>query len=451
MQQKIANDAEKKNQAALAAKEKRDEKKRLRIQEEGAKEAPAKKSYDNPVRARRIRIYPDTEQKEKIKQWMGAVRFCYNLLVAAHKNVGQGGVNLASLRKTVKDAHEEHAWLKDVPCEIKDVAVRDMDKARKAHFAKLNKKKEKDPSARHDASFKFRSKKDPQESFEVRGRDMCRDRGAFASLKLDAINASETLPSAVETAVRFVRDKLGRYYLVVPRQVVKRDENQAPQTSESIVSLDPGVRTFQTTYDASGLTTEWGKGDMSHIFLLCRKADKAQQTWTAKKGSKRRGAKRAWLRILDTVKNKVKEIHRKMAKWLCENYKVILIPRFETSKMVRRANRKISSVTARNMLTWSHYRFRELLKAKAELYPWVSVIECEEPYTSKTCGCCGEINHTLGGAKTFKCKKCGYVADRDINGARNILLRYLSLFCGTCQNLYDSDQGCLQPRNDYVF
>jgi len=251
------------------------------------------------------------------------------------------------------------------------VAVRDMDKARNAHFAKLKKKKEKDPSARHDASFKFRSKKDLQESFEVRGRDMIRKRGQFKSLQLDTIKAAEKLPCKVDTAVRFLRDKLGRYYLIIPYQVTKRNENQAPQTPESIVSCDPGVRTFQTTYDASGLATEWGKGDMSHLFILCRKADKMQQTWAQKTGSKRRGAKRVWLRILDTIKNKVKEIHGKLAVWLCENYKVILIPTFETSRMVRKADRKIRSVTARNMFTWSHYTFRELVKNKAELYPWL--------------------------------------------------------------------------------
>jgi putative transposase len=351
------------------------------------------------------------------------------VLVSAEKNVGQGGVDLKSMRETVKKSEQEHDWLKTVPGEIKDVAVRDMDKARKAHFAKLKKKKVKDPEARHKACFKFRSRKDHQQSFEVRGRDMVRDRGFFSFIHLSKLKGAEPIPTSVDTAVRFLKDRLGRYFLVVPREVVKRSENQAPQQHESIVSLDPGVRTFQTTYDATGLSTEWGKGDMDKIFVLCRRADKLQGIWQKKTGKSRKRTKRVWLRMLDKIKNKVKEVHYKMANWLCENYKVILIPTFESSKMVRRGSRKIRTVTARGMLTWSHFGFRERLKAKAELYPWVKVIECEEPYTSKTCGCCGEINAKLGGSKTFKCAKCGYVADRDINGARNILLRYLSLYC----------------------
>jgi putative transposase len=48
-----------------------------------------------------------------------------------------------------------------------------------------------------------------------------------------------------------------------------------------------------------------------------------------------------------------------------------------------------------------------------------------ESYTSKACGFCGEINSTLKGKKVFKCKKCKLVIDCDVNGARNILMKFL--------------------------
>ena len=70
-------------------------------EEDSEKKTKEKKTYENPLRARRIRIFPDIEQKAKIKGWLGAVRFCYNLLVFSYKNVGKGGVNLASMRKIV--------------------------------------------------------------------------------------------------------------------------------------------------------------------------------------------------------------------------------------------------------------------------------------------------------------------------------------------------------------
>jgi putative transposase len=81
------------------------------------------------------------------------------------------------------------------------------------------------------------------------------------------------------------------------------------------------------------------------------------------------------------------------------------------------------------MATWAHYRFRQTLKAKSELFPWVTVVECDEAYTSKTCPRCGKLNHKLGGKEVFVCPHdgCGYVASRDGSAARNILLRYLTL------------------------
>ena len=48
-----------------------------------------------------------------------------------------------------------------------------------------------------------------------------------------------------------------------------------------------------------------------------------------------------------------------------------------------------------------------------------------EEYTSKTCGRCGWLNNNLSNKDTFKCRSCGLHISRDINGARNILLKHL--------------------------
>ena len=112
---------------------------------------------------------------------------------------------------------------------------------------------------------------------------------------------------------------------------------------------------------------------------------------------------------------------------MCQNYRVILLLKFKTQGMVRREKRRIRSKTARMMLTWSHFRFRQFLLYKIREYPWCQVIVCTEEYTSKTCGCCDHIHQKLGGSKVFRCPSCAAELDRDINGARNILLRYLTL------------------------
>jgi len=92
--------------------------------------------------------------------------------------------------------------------------------------------------------------------------------------------------------------------------------------------------------------------------------------------------------------------------------------------MAKKKDRFIRKKTVRGMYNWWHYIFRQRLLVKAELVPGCTIIECDEPYTSKTCGACGSIHKNLGGRKVFACPKCGYRANRDASAARNIMLRY---------------------------
>ena len=61
-----------------------------------------------------------------------------------------------------------------------------------------------------------------------------------------------------------------------------------------------------------------------------------------------------------------------------------------------------------------------------QLWQTTMVVIYTEEYTSKTCGSCGYIHKKLGGSKVFSCPQCKTKLDRDINSARNILLRYLT-------------------------
>ena len=86
-------------------------------------------------------------------------------------------------------------------------------------------------------------------------------------------------------------------------------------------------------------------------------------------------------------------------------------------------------ITVRGMYMWSHYRFRQRLLHKAREYPWCRVMVTEEPYTTQTCGSCGQLHRKIGRNKVFICPHCNVVLDRDINGARHVLLRYMGVGC----------------------
>lgn len=122
------------------------------------------------------------------------------------------------------------------------------------------------------------------------------------------------------------------------------------------------------------------------------------------------------------INNLIIELHHKTAKFLTDNFDVILLPTFETKQMANKAVRKIRKKSVRSLLTFAHYRFKLFLKWKA-FQSGKQVIDCCEAYTSKTHPQTGDVKN-IGSAKWIKLLD-GSRADRDVVGARNILIRAL--------------------------
>ncbi|EJO9115025.1 transposase, partial [Escherichia coli] len=102
---------------------------------------------------------------------------------------------------------------------------------------------------------------------------------------------------------------------------------------------------------------------------------------------------------------------------------VIYLPDFETKPMVKTKGRKIGRKAVHDMLSLSHYKFKEFLLWTAEKYG-KEVIIVDESYTSKTQSWNGIVNEKLGSSRTMK--DGTRIIDRDINGARNIYLKHVS-------------------------
>lgn len=226
----------------------------------------------------------------------------------------------------------------------------------------------------------------------------------------------------------------GHYYLMVPRHVPTQ-----PSASEMVCALDPGVRTFMTSYDAQGQALEISS-NQDHLHQRKRKIEKLQSSLAKEKNKNtRRRLKKQIQDLYRRISNCVNDLHHKTAKMLAESYKYVLIPEFQTSKMAHKEKRKIGPTTSNDMLTLSHYKFRQILEQKMKLRQGHMIL-CTEEYTSKTCGACGRLNHYLRSKKIFSCPylDCKVRLDRDINGARNILIKNYNL-------LISRLSACLEP------
>lgn len=382
-----------------------------------------------PEKARRIRLMPNQYQKEELLKWMGAARWTYNECLRAirrEKSWTMGDLRARFINNKKSKVVKSRKWLRHVPYDVRDEGLRDLDKAIKACKAK---------GGRFEIG--FRTRKDHTQSMVMHKKHWEHVKGRYVWLR--HIPSAEPIPRHLDHDCRIIRNKRGEWYFCMPLPLDKRGENQAPQFQQEeieqgagVVALDLGVRTFQTTFNNKGEIHHWGPSDMSRIHRLCYHYDQLQSKWNAPevKHRNRRKMKIAGRRIQGRIQNLVRELHCKLVNWLCANHRLILLPEFRVQRMVTkhtdRGRRKITGKTAKAMLTWSHYKFKQRLLHKAREYPWTRVMIVNEAYTSKTCGLCGNIHHELEGNKVFECPSCGWVVDRDVNGSRNILLRTLA-------------------------
>ena len=200
-------------------------------------------------------------------------------------------------------------------------------------------------------------------------------------------------------------------------------QRREAETQGRVIAPDPGIRNFLTWFsetDAGHIAS----GAFGRVQRLCAHLDgllsraKLERRRLAKR-NKYRAASRMRVR----VGNLTDELHHQAARWLVDNFDVILLPTFETSDMARRGARKLRSKSVRSLLTYAHYRFQKSLTWKA----WQvgkELVLVNEAYTSKTCSWSGEIIPNLGGRRAVAGFD-GVRVDRDINGARGIFLRAL--------------------------
>jgi len=335
---------------------------------------------------------------------MGVSRFVFNKTVE-HLQQPDAQANWKAIKGGLLSSLPE--WCKEIPYQIKSIAIKDACTA-------VREAKKKYKKTGQIPQVKFRSRKDRIQSCYI-PKSAVTDLGIYQTI-LGKIRYTEKLPDNIGDC-RLVFHH-GQHYICVPHDVPR-------QTSENqgrVVALDPGVRSFLTlfTEDSFG----WiGTGDIGRIQRLCCYLDDLISRITKAKAKQRRRLKKAADRLRLRIRHLIDEMHHQVARFLVDNFDVILLPRFEVSQMVVKSTRNLRSKSVRQMLSWAHYRFEMFLKQKAFETGKV-VLDCHEAYTSKTVSWTGEIIPNLGGKKVIVGSD-GFRMDRDINGARGIFLRAL--------------------------
>lgn len=93
----------------------------------------------------------------------------------------------------------------------------------------------------------------------------------------------------------------------------------------------------------------------------------------------------------------------------------------KTIKIENIKNLRYKKRTSRYLNSFVYHEFFEQLRQTAERLG-VQVQTVCPTYTSQRCSCCGWTRKSNRNGKRFKCDKCGFTADADLNGAVNISL-----------------------------
>lgn len=209
-----------------------------------------------------------------------------------------------------------------------------------------------------------------------------------------------------------ITKKNNRYCLYIPIIVeineLKRDNR--------IIGIDPGTRVLLSCFTNDSSSIEYKQDN--DLFDELDERIKNLKVKHENYNRKKRKRKKDYNLLERRKKNLIDEIHWKSINHLLKNNDYIFIGKLDSQGFVKNGKNKTLNRQTNNL---KPYLFRMRLLYKAKTYnKFVKVVP--EHFTTQTCSNCGS-RYNPEKSKTYNCSKCRNVYDRDLNSAKNILLK----------------------------
>jgi putative transposase len=238
--------------------------------------------------------------------------------------------------------------------------------------------------------------------------------GHFLKIKLH--RPMEGTPKTVHLVLRAD----GHWYALIVCETEARTDHLESICEHPDVGIDVGLTSFLT--DSEGHTVENPRFYRTSQKTLRRKQ---RQLCRRKKGShRRRKAARNTAQTHLKIARQRRDFHFKVAKRYTESHQHIAVEDLGICNMVKNHH------LAQSIMDASWGAFLNILEDKAARAGH-QVIRVDPRFTSQKCHQCGEIVQKSLSVRTHICPFCGYVADRDVNAAKNILLKARAWPSGT--------------------
>lgn len=240
------------------------------------------------------------------------------------------------------------------------------------------------------------------------------------------------------------------YYIHIPVDYQPKEVNKLT----SYCGVDPGIRTLLTVFNNND-TTEYKHNKqllnkLNYQLDMIKSNKKTKRKYTndklanklikinqARENSYKKSYNNLSNRISNIIKHKKKRIRKKAfnkreirkanlineVHWLSINklldeHDVILYGDIKSHDIAKCKKNKHLKRAVNDL---KFYNFKQKLLYKAEANNKL-VLTVNESFTTKTCSFCGTINHP-GYSEIYSCSKCNKNIGRDINAAKNILMK----------------------------
>lgn len=373
------------------------------------------KTPNKILRSYKVKINPNPFQVHVLQKWFLINRLVYNLAVKIVNNKTDANTcNFRKLRELLKNSIKGNSYLFNLckkykfPSHSIDYMAKRVTSSLKTCMTNLKRG--------NIHYFRIRPVKEnkAKQTMVLEGSAFSSKLNTFCPSIFNEFKTNKNI-KGIKINCNLTYDKnKNTYTLFVPYEIKHTEDKK----KDEIISIDPGMRTFMTGYTLDNVLNIGNNNK-----YIEEKLNKIHKLDELRRKHKSKLLKKQYFMVQQKLENAVDDLHWKTCKYLCENYKVIVIGKMSTKSITKRKD--LSTRVKELLLYQRHYVFRQRLKAKCEEYK-VKLIEVNEHQTSLTCGICGEHNKTLGSSKIFNCKKCNLKIDRDLNGARNILIKCIT-------------------------
>jgi len=323
-------------------------------------------------------------------------------------------------KKIVAEKNEEvYDWELETPKAIRDIAVSDVCNAHTTGFANL-----KLGNIKH-FKIHFKKKTCPDKCIGVPKSLVTNEKGVIriapsffnkkggcCEFKMGKKTIKKYRDLKFDHDMRIVKQK-DTYCLLVP--IPQETTNPKPSTPYSYCGIDPGVRTFMTVFETNACI-EYQHNEEAlkrlnakHAVLLNRKKNNILE---------KRVLKRTLNKIESRKSNLIDELHWKIIHDILNINDVVFYGDIKSHNISKKSNNRVLN---RSFNDLKFYKFKQRLLFKATEKNKL-VISVNEAFTSQTCSFCGKM-YKPGCSKVYDCTHCHKRVDRDINAAKNILMK----------------------------